>query len=250
MMIGMLNIVEAFGTHCTTAAPGRRIEYIAIHYTAGTVSRKGAAANTAAYFASANARGAADFIVDDETVVQYNGDLENRYCWAVGDRALRIGKLYGIAGNRNTVSLEICSRNTTGQVRAPNDLSWKLTEAAVDNAVELTAELMKRYGVPLENVVRHYDISGKLCPGVYGWNPDSGSEEAWQAFKERLEEFTVKRYNTMAEIEAAAPWAVEKVQRLIWAKKLNGKDGGTDAKGNPTGLDLSEDMLRLITLLG
>lgn len=64
------------------------------------------------------------------------------------------------------------------------------------------------------------------------------------------EEENMQRYNTMAEIEKAAPWAVEKVQRLIQAGKLNGKSGQKDAKGNPTGLDLSEDMLRIIAMLG
>ena len=29
---------------------------------------------------------------------------------------------------------------------------------------------MKKYGVPKSNVIRHYDVSGKLCPGVVGWN--------------------------------------------------------------------------------
>ena len=29
---------------------------------------------------------------------------------------------------------------------------------------------MKKYNIPAERVVRHYDISGKLCPGVLGWN--------------------------------------------------------------------------------
>ena len=233
----MLNIVERFGTHCTTFAPERKIDYIAIHYTAGTVSTRGAAENTAAYFASRNAKGSADFIVDDETVVQYNPDPENRYCWAVGDKNLRPCRLYKVARNDNTVSIEICSRNTTGQVRAANDLSWKLTDAAVENALELTAWLMERYGVPLENVVRHYDISGKLCPGVYGWNPDSGSEDAWAAFKERLEEASMQRYNKLAEMP---DWAKPTVQKLM--------DKGYLA-GTGEGLNLSEDMVRLLVIL-
>lgn len=231
-----MKIIERLGTHCTTSAPGRKIDYIAIHYTAGTVSTRGAAENTAAYFASRNAQGSADFIVDDGTAVQYNGDVENRYCWAVGDKNLRPGRLYKLARNDNTVSIEICSRNTTGQVRAANDLSWRLTDAAVDNALELTAALMERYGVPPENVVRHYDISGKLCPGVYGWNPDSGSEEAWDTFKKRLEERMMKRYDTLQEMP---DWARPTVKKLM--------DRGYLA-GDGTKLDLSEDMVRMFVI--
>ena len=29
---------------------------------------------------------------------------------------------------------------------------------------------MKKFNIPLDRVVRHYDITGKLCPGVIGWN--------------------------------------------------------------------------------
>ena len=29
---------------------------------------------------------------------------------------------------------------------------------------------MLMYDIPRDRVVRHYDITGKLCPGVPGWN--------------------------------------------------------------------------------
>ena len=47
------------------------------------------------------------------------------------------------------------------------------------------------------------------------------------------------RYNTIKEIEAAAPWAVATVKKLMERKALNG-DGA--------GLNLSEDMLRLFVV--
>lgn len=153
-----MNILERFGTHCTTSAPERKIDYIAIHYTAGTVSTRGAAENTAAYFASRNAKGSADFIVDDETVVQYNPDPENRYCWAVGDKNLRPGRLYKVARNDNTVSIEICSRNTTGQVRAANDLSWMIP------VVERCAQ---EFVTDLLNALRERQLELRTAPVVF-----------------------------------------------------------------------------------
>ena len=47
------------------------------------------------------------------------------------------------------------------------------------------------------------------------------------------------RYNTIKEIEAAAPWAVATIRKLMERKALGG-DG--------TGLNLSEDMLRLFVV--
>ena len=48
----------------------------------------------------------------------------------------------------------------------------------------------------------------------------------------------------MGEIEAALPWAVPTIQKLIEMGALNGKSGWYDGDGWPTGLDLSEDMIR------
>ena len=42
---------------------------------------------------------------------------------------------------------------------------------------------MKQYDVPIDRVIRHYDVTGKKCPNVKNWlNPDS----AWIAWKSRL----------------------------------------------------------------
>jgi N-acetylmuramoyl-L-alanine amidase CwlA len=58
--------------------------------------------------------------------------------------------------------------NTTAAV--PNHGGWYFTDASLENAKKLVRYLMKMYDVPKENVVRHYDVSGKLCPGIIGWN--------------------------------------------------------------------------------
>lgn len=243
-----MEMVKRTSTHNTTPAPGRKIEYIAIHYTAGITSIRGSALNTAWYFAGENAQGSADYIVDDESIVQYNPDIENRYCWAVGGKYNTGGaSLIGKATNKNTVSIEICSTNKTHRVPYANDPSWEFTDAAVNKAVELTLYLMELYDIPADRVVRHYDISGKLCPGIIGWNADSGDESAWEEFKSRLEDESMKRYNTMSEIPG---WAQPAVKQLIQEGRLNGKSGKKDAQGYPADLDLSEDMIRLIIMLG
>lgn len=249
-------IIKCTGTRATTAAPGREIKYLAIHYTAGTQSKGGAALNTAKFFAgTGNAGGSADFIVDDESAVQYNPDVRNRYCWAVGGHyATKGGALYGKATNRNCISIEICSTSADRAVHYPNDKNWKFTNKALDNAVKLARQLMQDYQIPAGNVIRHYDVSGKCCPGIVGWNADSGDESKWLKFKARLVESAVPevkeeaevRYNTIAELPE---WARPSVQKLIDAGKLNGSGGKKDKDGNPADLNLSEDMVRLIVML-
>ena len=66
-----------------TKSPGRKIKYLAIHYTAGGSSAKGRARAIKNVFEKRKA--SADFAVDDFEAVQFNPDLRNYYCWAVGD---------------------------------------------------------------------------------------------------------------------------------------------------------------------
>lgn len=152
----------------------REIKYLAIHFTAGSTSKAGSARNVRNVFLQREA--SADFAVDDAEMVQFNPDLRNYYCWAVGDKLSAGsggGRLYGKARNSNTISIEICSncspRTNTALSRSNHD-GWSFTEKELDNAVRLAKILMAKYDIPLERVVRHYDITGKLCPGVIGWN--------------------------------------------------------------------------------
>lgn len=176
--------------------PGRTIKYLAIHYTAGSSSVAGRARSIKHVFEQRQA--SADFAVDDAEMVQFNPDLRNYYCWAVGDPKQAGATCVG-ANNRNTISIEICSTLQRGtSVEKVNHEGWSYTEAALANAVKLAKILMKKYGIPIERVVRHYDISGKLCPGIVGWNNGKlyttdgkatnmkNNSAKWEEFKRRL----------------------------------------------------------------
>ncbi len=180
-----VKITKKTSTHNTTASAGRAMKYIVIHYTAGVSSAKGEAANTAEYFAGTTNQTSADFIVDDEIIVQYNPDLENRYCWHSGGSRLftKGGALYGVVKNANSIGIEVCSTNSTGEVLPANDKTWSFTDAVVAKAVELTRYLMEKYSIDTDHVIRHYDVTGKPCPGIIGWNADSGDESKWKAFQ-------------------------------------------------------------------
>lgn len=184
----MISITKKTGTANTTYSKGRSIKYIVVHYTAGTSSASGKAANTAAYFAKSSTGASADFIVDDANIVQYNPDIKNRYCWAVGGskQNTKGGSLYGVAKNANCINVEICSTNSTGKVKSANDSTWSFTAAVLNNATDLVKYLMETYSIDADHVIRHYDCTGKCCPGVYGWNADSGSESKWKSFKAGL----------------------------------------------------------------
>ena len=186
-----MNIVKKTSTVHTSSYANRPIKYIVLHYTAGTSSKAGVARNIAAMFGNPNNRAAsADFIVDDGEIVQYNPDLKNRYCYSVGDKKYGVkynsqsATLYGECRNYNSISIEMCSSKVNKSTLNATDTDWYLTDAVVNNAVELTKYLMKTYNVPANRVVMHNTVTGKPCPQP--WTLNESRLSGWYAFKKRL----------------------------------------------------------------
>lgn len=186
---------------CITKTPNRVIKYIAIHYTAGGSSAAGRAVGMKNSWEKTK-RASADFGVDDRDMVQFNPDPSNYRCWSVGDKKNPYsngGQLYGKATNSNTISIEICSNLKAGYTaKAANHEGWFYTDAALNNAVKLVKILMAKYNVPIERVIRHWDVSGKCCPGIIGWTNSTiytadgkatmkkSDSRKWEEFKARL----------------------------------------------------------------
>ena len=66
-----------------------------------------------------------------------------------------------------TISIECCHPDATG----------KFNQQTYDSLVELTAYLMGRFQLTTDDVIRHYDVTGKKCPLYYVEH-----EDAWQQF--------------------------------------------------------------------
>lgn len=70
--------------------------------------------------------------------------------------------------NDDTVSIEVCHPDETG----------KFDEASYARAVDLTAWLCDQLHLSENDVIRHYDVTGKDCPKYYVEHP-----EAWDQFR-------------------------------------------------------------------
>ena len=74
------------------------------------------------------------------------------------------------------------------------DGTWDIDEETYAAAAALGRDIMERYGIPLDHVLRHYDVTGKLCPRPLI------DEDKWAAFKARLEDtMTQEQFNAMME---------------------------------------------------
>jgi len=189
-MADNINLVNYEGNNIY-ALKNRKIEYIVIHYTGSFDSNEGQAANVALNtFDKGGDGNSADFIVDDKVSLMYNPDIKNYYCQHAGKQhhAGTGGQLWGKCTNQNSIGIEVCSTSSkkTGAYPEGNDPCWSFTDAVVNRALNLTKYLMQQYNIDASHVVRHWDVANKLCPGIIGWNPDSGNDSKWQAFKKKL----------------------------------------------------------------
>ena len=142
---------------------GNSIRYLVIHDTGNP--NRGAGALAHRNYVENNKRGAsAHYFVDDKVIVQFVGDSLS--AGSVGDGK---GK-YGIT-NANSLSIEMCINS---------DADYAKT---YENTVELTKNLMKKFNIPIDRVVRHYDASRKSCPNHMRQNNWS----KWWKFKEDIQ---------------------------------------------------------------
>ena len=139
------------------------VRYIVVHYTGSGTSAPGTARKNCQYFAGGNRNSSAHYFIDDAYIYEY-ADPDRYYTWHCGDGKGR----YGIT-NANSVGIEVCQNG-----------DQPYTGAEVERLAWLVGQLMERFGVPPERVVRHYDASRKACP--YYYTPyGSGGDAAWAA---------------------------------------------------------------------
>lgn len=84
------------------------------------------------------------------------------------------------SNNRNldTISIEVCHPDVTG----------KFNDATYQSLVKLTSWLCDNSGLKAKDIIRHYDITGKVCPKYFVDN-----QSAWQLFLEDVKD-ELKKY--------------------------------------------------------
>ena len=125
------------------------INFIVVHFTANA---NDTAKNNVDYFATGNQRNAgAHYFVGRDGVAE--SIPANLVAWAVGDKQAKLngGGSKKECFNSNSVSVELCDFRTW------ND---KVANIAAEFITALRSDLF----INKNNIIRHYDVTGKLCP--------------------------------------------------------------------------------------
>lgn len=156
------------------------IKYLVYHYTANDGDTD---ENNAKYFHNNVVKASAHRFVDDDSVTISVPD--NYVAWHCG------GGLQGSKGhtyykkctNTNSIGIEMCDTKRNGK--------YEVTAKTRANAIALGKEFVKKYGIKKENVIRHYDVTGKNCPAYF-----VKDEEAWKKFRDEIFETKKKEFKT------------------------------------------------------
>lgn len=204
-------------SHSGNYAAGRSgpVEYIVIHYTS---NQGDTAKNNADYFAREKVGASAHYFCDENEIWQSVKDTDT--AWHCGAKTYR----HPECRNANSIGVEICMNDKKGNVR----------QGSIETAAELVRYLMQRYGVPVDRVIRHYDVTGKYCPG-----PMVDDPALWTAFQQSLtqtedDSVRYKYYDDMPD------WAKPTVSKLVKKGYLKGEGGGV--------LNLTEDTLKVLVV--
>ncbi|MGN0665337.1 MAG: N-acetylmuramoyl-L-alanine amidase [Huintestinicola sp.] len=157
-----MKITEMLLTPNKYSRPGIRLERvtkIAVHYVGNPRST---AKNNRDYFE--NLKDTHERYVSAHFVIGLEGEIIQ--CIPLDEWSYCTNQANGCS-----ISIECCHPDSTG----------KFNRATEDSLAELCAYLCDKFGLTADDVIRHYDVTGKHCPLWYVSHP-----EDFESFKDRV----------------------------------------------------------------
>lgn len=181
-----------------TRGRSHAIDRIVIHNAATLASAR----NNAIYYSRNERQGSsAHYFVDDITDEIYQSVAEGDTAWHAGNWLM----------NCRSVGIEVVSAGEDyGEVEV-GKLAW------------LGQTLMKRYGISEGGVIRHYDVTGKVCPAPYI------AAGCWAALRSRICRGIASSGTTAAESSGSSSAPSGNVASLA-RRVINGEFGNGEAR--------------------
>lgn len=145
---------------------GKQNKYIVVHYVGAT----GGAEANCRYFQKTYRGASAHYFVGHKGEV-WQCVEDKDIAWHCGANKYK----HPYCRNSNSIGIEMCCRQNS------SNGTWYFEDETVNATIVLIKELMQKYNIPASNVIRHYDVTGKVCPEPYV--RDNG---AWNTFRASL----------------------------------------------------------------
>lgn len=248
----MLPIQKKLTPYNYTKMVGKNNTYIVIHYVGAVSTAKNNADNLYNNdYRGTDKEASAHYFVDEISIWQSVEDKDRAWHCDGGLQGDKGHTFYKKCTNLNSIGIEMCCKITSSGY-------WYFQDSTVQNTVELVISLMKKYNIPIENVIRHYDVTGKICPAPYV------NEQEWEKFKDRIimtEETEMtdaerKKFNTLVDMVEKLTLNQEKIYHYTkelpdWARPTIQKllDKGYYNGASESDLNLPETLMRTMVIL-
>ncbi len=163
----------------------KQIEWIIVHYTGDRYSQ-GRAKKTADAMQTWKRTTSTHYLVGDDDIYQV---VEDRHAawhcpYEKSNKCL--------ACNPVALGVDLVEHKRNSRSKSVNDRDWYFTDKVIEDGARLVAELADKYDIPMEHIVRHFDVTGKWCPRPFVGNDvnevtGETGEFAWEKFKRMVE---------------------------------------------------------------
>lgn len=214
------------------------IEYIVTHFTANNGDTD---TGNGSYFSRTAVGAGSHLFVDNDSCTQSIPFDRIAYHCETKGMPLKCG-----CHNANSIGVEMCSVKINGQYAIPKQTML--------NTVKVVKYLMQRFNIPAANVIRHYDVCGKICPEPWVRVPSE-----WQEFKKLIQEVDEMTESQVREIaKKEANDMVYKYRDKVYNKISEVPEWGRSTveklynkgllKGTDKGLEIGETLLRVLVI--
>lgn len=225
---------------------GQAVEYIVLHYV-GAVST---AKDNAVYLNRDSNLGWSAHYFTDEVSIWQSVPLDESAGHCGVDYSNGRAPFWGKCRNKNSIGIEMCCKKDSKG-------NWYIEPETVTRTVALVRWLMQEFNIPIDRVVRHYDVCWKTCPEPWVRDPAQ-----WDSFKKRLTEDVIHLDMTKAELVRLI---TETVNQTVYGdikdvpdywegdiKELLDMgviDGGTPAEQNDHDVNLSRTEAKMLVIM-
>lgn len=190
---------ERFNGKKWRARGRQKVKFITVHYFGVASLQSNAVAALKSLIRSSRVSGT-NFLCGDDCAIRCI-EPKTHSAYAVG----AISNENPIAcGNVNSIAVDLIGGKTNQKSNSVDDCDWFFTQNEMHNGVVVIAQLMHDYLIPLSCVVRHFDVTRKLCPRPFTGNDlntvfGMSGNDAWELFKSKIQTEYGKRFGRLPE---------------------------------------------------